>query len=31
VARAIYFTPDIVGKFGQLEALGLTVRTIVGA
>jgi hypothetical protein len=31
VARAIYFSPDLAGKFWQLEALGRTVRTIVGA
>lgn len=31
VARAIYFTPDMAGKFWQLEALGRTVRTILGA
>ena len=31
VARAIYFTPDLAGKFWQLEALGRTVRTILGA
>jgi hypothetical protein len=31
VARAIYFTPDMAGKFWQIEALGQTVRTLLGA
>jgi hypothetical protein len=31
VARAIYFVPDIAGKFWQLEALGRTALTVVGA
>jgi hypothetical protein len=31
VARAIYFVPDFAGELWQLEALGRTVRTILGA
>jgi hypothetical protein len=31
VARAIYFTPDMAGKFWQLEAFARTVRTMIGA
>jgi hypothetical protein len=31
VARAIYFSPDMIGKLWQLEALGRTARAIVGA
>jgi hypothetical protein len=31
VARAVYFVPDLAGKFWQLEALGRTVRTVIGA
>ena len=31
VARAVYFDPELAGKFGQLEALGRTIRTILGA
>jgi hypothetical protein len=30
VARAVYFVPDLAGKFWQLEALGRTVRTVIG-
>lgn len=31
VARAFYFDPDFASKFGQLEALSRTIRTILGA
>jgi hypothetical protein len=31
VARAIYFVPDLAGKFGQLEALGRTALSVLGA
>jgi hypothetical protein len=31
VARAVYFVPDLAGKFSQLEALGRTARTVIGA
>jgi hypothetical protein len=31
VARAIYFVPDLAGKFWQLEAVGRTARTVIGA
>jgi hypothetical protein len=31
VARAIYFVPDLAGKFGQLEALGRSALTVIGA
>jgi hypothetical protein len=31
VARAVYFVPDIAGKFWQLEALGRTALTVIGA
>jgi hypothetical protein len=31
VARAVYFVPDMAGKFWQLEALGRTVLTVIGA
>ena len=30
-ARAIYFVPDFAGKLWQIEALGRTIRTILGA
>jgi hypothetical protein len=31
VARAVYFVPDLAGKFWQLEALGRTALTVIGA
>jgi hypothetical protein len=31
VARAIYFTPDMAGKFWQLEAFARSLRTMIGA
>jgi hypothetical protein len=31
VARAIYFVPDLAGKFGQFEALGRSALTVIGA
>jgi hypothetical protein len=31
VARAVYFVPDLAGKFWQLEALGRTALTAIGA
>lgn len=30
-ARALYFDPDIAGKFGQLEAFARTIRAIFAA
>jgi hypothetical protein len=31
VARAVYFVPDLPGKFWQLEALGRSALTVIGA
>jgi hypothetical protein len=31
LARAFYFAPDFASRFGQLEALSQTIRTIFGA
>jgi hypothetical protein len=31
VARAVYFVPDLTDKFWQLEALGRTALTVIGA
>jgi hypothetical protein len=31
VARAVYFVPDLADKFWQLEALGRTALTVIGA